>query len=311
MGTKKPTKDDEQRGRRTFLWFYRINNNPRYKHVDLAVAVRLTQFINKKTGDAYPSAKTIGEPIGLSERSVLRSVRRLAEGGDVGVEWGAQGRGRSNRYWPILPVLDDEKTGTTMPVSEDVKPAFRARKTGRALPENHKTNHGDPFGVPHGERAATAAAASGVGPEGPPHRRQKGRSGVGGTAAGIGTNGAAVPRPQELATLHGLWDRGHPADATVRQQQADAAAWTAALVGGATPETILVAAQKWIAAADAPRFLPKLSDWLTTHSWGKPPPKRGKQHHRANGAGRRRRSNGVNGSSAIFADVLGGGRARQ
>jgi hypothetical protein len=166
MGKKLPD-DDERRGHRTFLWFYRINNNPKYQRVDLSVAVRLTEFVNKKTGDAYPSAKTLGSSIDISERSVLRSIRRLEEGGDLGVEWGAAGRGHSNRYWPILPVLDDEKTGKTTPVLDDGKPAsgtektgicdtktgIHGNKTGKAMPENH-TNHKKNHGGNHTARAA-------------------------------------------------------------------------------------------------------------------------------------------------------------
>jgi hypothetical protein len=96
-----------------------------------------------------------------------------------------------------------------------------------------------------------------------------------------------------------MWDRGHAVDATSRQQQADAAAWAAAVAGAAAPEAILAAAKEWIGAADAPRFLPKLSDWLTTNSWDKPPPKKGSRRHKANGS-RRSSSNGFNAKDAVL-----------
>jgi hypothetical protein len=127
------SKDDNNRGRRTFLWLYRINHNSKYSRSALAVAIELTAYVNRTTLDAYPGAKTIGDNIHLSERSVLRAVRELEAGGDLRVEWGSQGRGHPNHYFPILP---DEKTGKTTPVFEDVKPASVTPKTGKTTPEN-------------------------------------------------------------------------------------------------------------------------------------------------------------------------------
>ena len=95
-----------------------------------------------------------------------------------------------------------------------------------------------------------------------------------------------------------MWDRGHAADAMPQQQQADAAAWAAAVAGGAIPEAILTTAKGWIGAyAHDPNYLPKLSVWLTT-SWNKPPPKRSKRNAKANGSKR------VNASDAIFDDGI-------
>jgi hypothetical protein len=53
----------------------------------------------------------------------------------------------------------------------------------------------------------------------------------------------------------------------------------------AAPEIIIAAAAAFVAAADAPRFLPPLAKWLAAHGWEKPPPtKRGPA--RANGKAR-------------------------
>lgn len=42
-------------------------------------------------------------------------------------------------------------------------------------------------------------------------------------------------------------------------------------------DAIIAAAKAWVAAADAPRFLPPLAKWLGARGWEKPPPKRHKQ----------------------------------
>ena len=45
-------------------------------------------------------------------------------------------------------------------------------------------------------------------------------------------------------------------------------------IGEAEPEAILTAARAWVAAADAPRFLPPLTKWLAARGWEKDPPKK-------------------------------------
>lgn len=54
------------------------------------------------------------------------------------------------------------------------------------------------------------------------------------------------------------------------------------------PQAILEAAQAWVAAADAPRFLQPLSKWLAGRGWEKPPPqKKRTTRHGMNGHYRR------------------------
>ena len=92
-----------------------------------------------------------------------------------------------------------------------------------------------------------------------------------------------------------MWQRGWSSDATPRSRKAEDEAWTAAIAKGATPEAITTGVKKHIAAADAPRFLPKFSDWLNDDGWEKPPPKRkqAKTSRRSSGS-RRSRGNGAN-----------------
>ena len=126
-------------------------------------------------------------------------------------------------------------------------------------------------GVPLGEReAAAAAAASGGGSlygraPSAAEERKKGRPLL------VRLPMALVQIPA-LQPLQVQWDRGHPSDHTKRQHAANAAAWATAMASGALSDAILAGAETWIKAADAPRYLPKLSDWLDTKSWEKEPP---------------------------------------
>jgi hypothetical protein len=56
-------------------------------------------------------------------------------------------------------------------------------------------------------------------------------------------------------------------------------------------DAIMNAARAWVAAADAPRFLPKLSDWLRAQGYVKDPPQkrtaRAPRQHSGNGSYRK------------------------
>jgi hypothetical protein len=268
-----------------FRWLDQVLVDPELPASAFKVAYRIGDDFNdvQQDGRAWEGCKEIARAIGMSEKTVITMVRRLNARGHLRVEWGKQGRGHPNNYWMILKPASAQ-------VSDEIKPASTPNKTCAHAGEPRESNHeGTPIGVPHGERAATAAPPAGVAVLGPPPRRQGRKDG----------DAAPPPAAEEFNTLRKMWDRGHAVDATSRQQQADAAAWAAAVAGAAAPEAILAAAKEWIGAADAPRFLPKLSDWLTTNSWDKPPPKKGSRRHKANGS-RRSSSNGFNAKDAVL-----------
>jgi hypothetical protein len=74
--------------------------------------------------------------------------------------------------------------------------------------------------------------------------------------------------------LLALWHRGHLKDCKADARQRTRAAWQRA-IAVAEAATIFDGARKWIAAADAPRFLPPLDEWLDARGWEKdPPPKK-------------------------------------
>jgi hypothetical protein len=92
----------------------------------------------------------------------------------------------------------------------------------------------------------------------------------------------------DLRELRALWDRGWASDDSPKAQAIARNAFERAC-REAEPSVILDGAKTWIAAADAPRFLPALATWLAARGWETPPPtKRGR---RANGH-KAQRSNG-------------------
>jgi hypothetical protein len=108
--------------KQTFAFLHRANEDPGLKPCDIKVVVALTKHFNEsKGGAAWPSYKTIADEIGMSEHSVVRSIRRLHARGHLRVEWGKQGRGHPNRYWMALAAAEEKPARPQ--VSEPVKPA--------------------------------------------------------------------------------------------------------------------------------------------------------------------------------------------
>jgi hypothetical protein len=97
-------------------------------------------------------------------------------------------------------------------------------------------------------------------------------------------SGGAVPQnlPAVLdgdwCRLRELWQRGWASDDTAKVQAIARNAFRSACAL-AEPKDILDGARTWIAAADAPRFLPPLPQWLDAKGWEKPPPMK-KPHRR-------------------------------
>jgi hypothetical protein len=71
--------------------------------------------------------------------------------------------------------------------------------------------------------------------------------------------------------LRALWQRGHAKDDTPKAIAIARAAYERAR-RITSHEEIIAGAKTCIAAADAPRFLPPLADWLDAKGWTKPPP---------------------------------------
>src|SRR5262249_17733434 len=134
----------------------------------------------------------------------------------------------------------------------------------------------DPKGTREEERIELADGA-----EADPTSESVARKEIGGAVARIADAGAWLE-------LRALWRRGWASDDTPKAQSIAKAAFERACQE-AGPGEILEAARTWIAAADAPRYLPALAQWLAAKGWEQPPPK--KRGRRANGH-KAQRSNG-------------------
>jgi hypothetical protein len=89
---------------------------------------------------------------------------------------------------------------------------------------------------------------------------------------------AALDLDHAWRTLRELWQRGWASDHAPKQRAIARNAFAKACES-AEPGEIIEGARAWIAAADAPRFLPPLPQWLDAHGWEKPPPTKAKQFH--------------------------------
>jgi hypothetical protein len=300
----KPTREEQRRfAADKFKFLRQVACNRELPRIASQFAILLLSRFNLEyDGVGWAGQDTLAEDLGCHRVTVNRLFALFVKHGHLTYKRG--GWGQSNRYQMALreeapdvaPTLHQQQTTH----ATDVAPTLHS-DVAPTLHESILTNQGAPP-VPPWRETGLPPPPLGALALRPPHRRKKGNGRVGDAADHAA---AGVPHLQALATLRGMWVRGHPRDVTERECKAVEQAWAAAMGNGATPEAILTGAQKWIAAADAPRFLTILSDWLATCSWDKPPPpkNRGGSRHKANGS-RRHRSNGITAKQAVIDEAL-------
>ena len=89
--------------------------DPKLNAVDLGVAwLLLYQYLNRKSGLAYPAAETMAEKLSVSLSTVRRAIKRLTSPGGYFTIAKGGGRGRSNRYAPNF-----ETAATVTPFKEE------------------------------------------------------------------------------------------------------------------------------------------------------------------------------------------------
>jgi hypothetical protein len=94
--------------KRKFTWLDQVV-------ADLSIspsAFRLTfilasRFVNRETGDGWPSQETLGQLVGITPRGIRKLVDQLISRGHLAVIRG-HGPGNSSRYRPILKQQDDD-----------------------------------------------------------------------------------------------------------------------------------------------------------------------------------------------------------
>jgi hypothetical protein len=281
-----------------FTWLHQINEDIELPASDLKVALQLTRHFNEKEGGrAFPGYETLAEgcepytkDIGVSEHTVIRSVRRLQERGHLWVEWGKPGRGHPNQYWMIIKPASVQVSDAVKPASVSArKPASAAIKPA-PVQENLLMNlEGVPKKEhpPGREREASLALSTSPDPGGtrlngaPPdsaspseEKQSKKEPASGGTTV-----------VTDYGELRRAWPRPWMDD-----DAADRRAFDQACRKASAGEIIRGALAYVQAFNDQPRYLPKLMLWLNAEGWKKKPPPgkskppRPKRRHRSNGA---------------------------
>jgi hypothetical protein len=292
-----------------FRWLNQVNADAELPATALKVCVELTGcFREAKKGMAWPGLQSIADTIGKSKATVLTAVRILEQRGHLKVQCGRPGAGHSNHYWMI------EKG---QPANLSARPK-KVRKKGQ--PANLsllRTSSGGVLQTPPSEagerggslRSDPIASDPGVAPlGGAPGLVQESEPASPPESESVptepdGTSPRVWRREDEAAepstsppaeddgahaawrALCELWRRGHPADDTSKAIAITRAAFVKALAQGTPPEQIVAAAKVWVAAADAPRFLPQLATWLATGGFAQKPP--AKRERRSNKSVRR------------------------
>src|SRR5262245_2031910 len=84
-----------------FRWLEGITRDRGLLAIDVRIAAALLPRFNQtdQGGRAWPSTRTLADETGISDATVIRSVRRLTVRGHLIVVPGRAGRGYSNSYW--------------------------------------------------------------------------------------------------------------------------------------------------------------------------------------------------------------------
>jgi hypothetical protein len=261
---------------------------------------------NNKTGRCDPGYGELAKRAGGSQRAVVDAVKRATERGWLRVER-LRGR-RTNNFVLCLPdvqnaahqvaphdvhdvqigascgangicqVAEVIEQSATNSLREPLKLVGGAEEAPPYKQGERETREGARSIPPAAARAPDGGAAAGSGRGSMAAARAAGKLAKGGVphhkATGVSATPVASLEDQgidkNLAKLRAVWTRPWP-DNDDREARR---AFNAALDEGTDAETILAAARDWVRCADAPRFLPKLSNWLAARGWEKEPPQR-------------------------------------
>jgi hypothetical protein len=222
---------------------------------------RIAQHKNLETGQCNPGAGTLAKEAGVAERSAFRAIAELERKGRLRVERTRGGSQSNANSYRLMTPTADKLSGVGQPVRGDKHDIQRVTPC--------QTNSVPAPQIPPIER--------------PPEGRESKESAeeefeLADPAMAIAGPDSPRDRFQEL---RGIWQRGWPADDSSKAQGIARHAFGRACCE-AEPGAILAGARTWAAAADAPRYLPALPQWLAAHGWEKPPPKkraRGRNGH--------------------------------
>lgn len=79
-----------------FDWLDGVASDAKLPGTSSRLAITLLRYMNRKTGDAWPSIPRLAADLAVSENTVRKSLKALVDGGHLKIEAG--GGNRSNRY---------------------------------------------------------------------------------------------------------------------------------------------------------------------------------------------------------------------
>jgi hypothetical protein len=258
---------------KTFCFLHQVNEDNALPASDLKVALQLTRHFNQGDGGrAYPSCKLIADTIGLSEATVIRAVRRLAERSHLRVEWGKAGRGHPNQYWMVIKPAQVQVLEPEKPTSEAARKLASVKIKPAPVQENLLKNHqGVAKATPlDGERGALTRSIPdpGGGPldAAPPEEGKQESKRPPREASNVVH--LPVMHEAKYRELRAVYVRQWAeTEADVRRAFAIACRDT-------DPDTIIEGARLHVAASDGPRWLQPLTKWLEAKKWEVEPQKR-------------------------------------
>jgi hypothetical protein len=265
-----------------------ISARPDLNAAEKIALIRLAYHVNFKTGRCDPAAATLAKELGTHERRMRRTLAALERAGLLAID---RTHGRtSNQFTLMVPSMPSNpgqnarvEPGPSRPEAPGPTRANTSANPGELAPLTLKNSIGDVRTSPIGERDVGACAPDhhvGGDPCGPPTDAEASKE------EKKEATGASVVVVDAFAQLRATWVRPWP-----DRDDWDARAAFADACRSRPARAIIASASAWVAAADAPRFLPKLSTWLADACYlREPPKKRGRVN--GNGAANRFRRNG-------------------
>jgi hypothetical protein len=262
--------------REHFAWQEHVAARRDLKPAVKLVLLRLALHRNLETDRCDPSYGTLAKGANVSERTAVRAITEGEQKGLISITRTTGGRyANTNSFRFTLP--EGVTRGSPVGVTNATGRGDTACRGG-VTPVSPKYEESNTLGFPLSE-------------ETPTRERENAPSALDsdpGVAAAL-----EEPRAEEreerkqdairegskasYAELRTLWARPW-----TDNEGADRRAFEAACKR-AEPEEIIEAARAYVAAADAPRFLPVLAKWLAADGWTKAPPKAAAKQHAARG----------------------------
>ena len=81
-----------------FRWLDQVAFDPDLPPSAFKIAYVIAEHVNRQSGEAWPSSRTIAKACALSQPTVIELVPKLVANGHLALEPGRAGRGHSHRY---------------------------------------------------------------------------------------------------------------------------------------------------------------------------------------------------------------------